>query len=70
MGKFISLMMNKIDKGIIIEFVFILLIFRKNLNMHFSKNENTSGEYTRAASGMKMLDNINEFTLYYFDILA
>jgi hypothetical protein len=30
-------LINKIDKNIIIEFVFILLIFRKNLNIHFSK---------------------------------
>jgi hypothetical protein len=59
MGRFIYLMINKIDKSIIIEFIFILLIFRKNLNLHFSKNENASGDYTKVASGMKMLDNIN-----------
>ena len=63
-------MINKIDKNIIIEFIFILLIFRKNLNIHFSKSESTTGDYTKAASGMKILDNINEFTLYYFDMLA
>lgn len=59
MGRFISLLTNKIDKNLIIEFIFILLMFRKNLNDYFAKQEATIGEYTKAASGMKMLDNVN-----------
>lgn len=38
MGRFISLMINKIDRGIITEFIFILLIFRKFLNLQFAKH--------------------------------
>jgi hypothetical protein len=59
MSRFISLLLNKIDKSIIIEFVFILLMFRRNLNEHFLKHEGAAGDYTRVASGMKMLDNVN-----------
>lgn len=72
MGRFVSLLLNKIDKSIIIEFIFILLMFRLNLNTYFSKPDSSvpSVDYTKNASGMKMLENINEFNLYYFDILA
>jgi hypothetical protein len=57
MGRFISLLLNKIDKSIIIEFIFILLMFRLNLNTYFSKPESSvaATDYTKAASGMKML---------------
>lgn len=57
MGRFISLLLNKIDKAIIIEFIFILLMFRLNLNAYFSKPESSvpTTDYTKAASGMKML---------------
>ena len=70
MGKFLSLLVNKIDKALLEEFVFILLIFRKYLNKYNAKEDNPLKEYTKEVSGMKMLDNANEFTLYYFDIVA
>lgn len=58
--------MNKIDKNLLEEFVFILLLFRRYLNTYFSK-DGVSKDYTREVSGMKMLDNANEFVLYHFD---
>lgn len=45
-------------------------MFRKNLNIYFNKANAANGEYTKVASGIKMLDNINEFNCYYFDIIA
>lgn len=62
--------MNKIDKNLIEEFVFILLIFRKYLNTYFCKEGSIVKDYTKEVSGMKMLDTANEFVLYYFDIQA
>lgn len=70
MGKFLSLLMNKIDKALLEEFTFILLIFRRYLNKYNAKDETNLKEYTKEVSGMKMLDSANEFTLYYFDIVA
>lgn len=66
MGKFLSLLMNKIDKNLLEEFIFILLIFRKYLNTYFTKEGPLSKDYTKEVSGMKMLDNANEFVLYFF----
>jgi hypothetical protein len=40
MGKFLSLLVNKIDKALLEEFVFILLIFRKYLNKYNAKEDN------------------------------
>jgi hypothetical protein len=70
MGKFLSLLMNKIDKNILEEFIFILLIFRRYLNTYFCKEGSLSKDYTREVSGMKMLDTANEFVLYYFEMQA
>lgn len=37
----------------------------------YSTREGTSNkDYTKEVSGIKMLDNANEFVLYYFDIVA
>lgn len=62
--------MNKIDKALLEEFIFILLIFRLYLNRYFSRENGSGKDYTKEVSGMKMLDNANEFVLYYFDRLA
>ena len=70
MGKFLSLLVNKIDKALLEEFVFILLIFRKYLNLYFSREGGSTKDYTKEVSGMKMLDNANDFALYYFDVVA
>ena len=69
MGKFLSLLINKIDKALLEEFIFILLIFRRYLNKYNAKEDNLK-EYTKEVSGMKMLDTANDFALYYFDIVA
>lgn len=70
MGKFLSLLMNKIDKALLEEFVFILLVFRQYLNRYSSREGGSSKDYTKEVSGIKMLDNANEFVLYYFDVVA
>ena len=70
MGNFLALLMNKIDKALLEEFTFILLIFRKYLNTYSSREGGSTKEYTKEVSGMKMLDSTNEFTLYYFDKVA
>jgi hypothetical protein len=48
----------------------MLLVFRKYLNRYFSREGGPGKEYTKEVSGMKMLDNANEFVLFYFDMLA
>lgn len=70
MGKFLSLLMNKIDKALLEEFAFILLVFRNYLNRYSTREGSSSKDYTKEVSGIKMLDNANEFVLYYFDLMA
>lgn len=64
MAKFLSLLVHKIDKTLLEEFIFILLILRKYLNTQF---EGKAKDFTQETTGMKMLDGANEFVLYYFD---
>lgn len=59
--------MNKIDRNILVEFILVLLLFRKHLNENHIR-EGGKGEYCREGSGVKMLDTINEFLLFYFDL--
>lgn len=52
-AKFLSLLVNKIDKALLEEFIFILLIFRKYLNSYFTK-EIAHKEYTKDSSGYRI----------------
>lgn len=61
MGKFIYMLVKKIDEGLFRELVFVLLIFRKSLNEAYSKNLDKSQpdtpnlNFTRDSLGMRML---------------
>lgn len=47
MGKFLSLLVNKIDKALLEEFIFILLVFRKYLNKYFAREGSPLKDYTK-----------------------
>lgn len=76
MGKFIYMLVKKIDEGLFRELVFVLLIFRKSLNEVYSKNLDKSQpdipnlNFTKDSLGMRMLEHVNEFILCYYDILS
>ena len=61
MGKFIFMLIKKIDEGLFQELVFVLLIFRKSLNEVYSKHLDKSQpdtpnlNFTKESLGMRML---------------
>lgn len=65
MAKFAYLLVKKIDLGLLQELVFILLVFRKSLNLQYSRQldkiqpDCPNLNFTRDSLGMRMLEHVN-----------